>query len=299
VPARKGWASPLSFTGEEGTADTVSDEYDFLARKLHSSQGRWISPDPLGLGAANPGNPQSWNRYTYVLNNPLSLIDPDGLDCVYLNDNGDAPESIDHGSNAGECWGNGGYWADGFVAGFSSVRTFSNSNNVIIASNYNGFLAQTLAGSSNNGGAAFSQMFSAVATNHDSWGWTFTKSFFGGFASSTGWKAVYNSFGEGGCDRLMFETLGGDFVPYPTEDTPGPADAVEPTAKLLSAATYNRALNYAGSRGLSYAFKSSTFRGIMDASEAIEANVPAATLAVATGHAVVKTALAAANGECH
>jgi RHS repeat-associated protein len=58
----------------------VTDEYDFLARKLHSKQGRWISPDPLGLGAANPTNPQSWNRYAYVTNDPLSGTDPDGLD---------------------------------------------------------------------------------------------------------------------------------------------------------------------------------------------------------------------------
>ncbi len=26
-------------------------------------------------------NPQSWNRYAYVQNNPLALVDPFGLDC--------------------------------------------------------------------------------------------------------------------------------------------------------------------------------------------------------------------------
>ena len=56
-------APAWSFTGEEGTADTVSDEYDFLARKLHSAQGRWISPDPAGIDAADLDNPQSWNAY--------------------------------------------------------------------------------------------------------------------------------------------------------------------------------------------------------------------------------------------
>jgi RHS repeat-associated protein len=76
--AIKGSAA-LSFTGEEGTADTVSDEYDFLARKLHSKQGRWISPDPAGLGAVDTTNPQTWNRYAYVMNNPLANIDPLGL----------------------------------------------------------------------------------------------------------------------------------------------------------------------------------------------------------------------------
>lgn len=42
-------------------------------------QGRWPSPDPTGLAAANPANPQSWNRYAYVMNNPLLLVDPFGL----------------------------------------------------------------------------------------------------------------------------------------------------------------------------------------------------------------------------
>jgi len=43
-------------------------------------QGRWLSPDPAGLGAVDPANPQTWNRYAYVGNNPLSLIDPLGAD---------------------------------------------------------------------------------------------------------------------------------------------------------------------------------------------------------------------------
>jgi RHS repeat-associated protein len=69
----------LSFTGEDGTADTVSDEYDFLARKQNPVQGRWISPDPAGVEAVNPTNPQSWNRYAYVQNSPLTFTDRSGL----------------------------------------------------------------------------------------------------------------------------------------------------------------------------------------------------------------------------
>jgi RHS repeat-associated protein len=67
----------LSFTGQN--QDAVSGIYDFMFRKYNPVHGRWISPDPAGMGAANPANPQSWNRYTYVSNNPLALTDPLGL----------------------------------------------------------------------------------------------------------------------------------------------------------------------------------------------------------------------------
>lgn len=67
-----------SFTGQN--QDTVSSLYDFTFREHSHSQGRWISPDPLGVGAVDPTNPQTWNRYAYVANNPLSHTDPLGLD---------------------------------------------------------------------------------------------------------------------------------------------------------------------------------------------------------------------------
>jgi len=72
-----------SFTGQD--QDVVSGSggtgaYDFLFRKQDPSAGRWLSPDPYGWGAVNPTNPQSLNRYSYALNNPLTLVDPNGLD---------------------------------------------------------------------------------------------------------------------------------------------------------------------------------------------------------------------------
>ncbi len=73
-----------SFTGQNQDLTPGSGLlYDFPNRELHSTQGRWISPDPAGLGAVDPTNPQTWNRYAYVLNNPLALVDPSGLynDC--------------------------------------------------------------------------------------------------------------------------------------------------------------------------------------------------------------------------
>ena len=75
--------------------------------------GRFLSPDPGGLSVAIPANPQSWNMYSYALNNPLTNSDPTGLDCVYFNDAGNGVESVDQNSNSGECGSNGGDWING------------------------------------------------------------------------------------------------------------------------------------------------------------------------------------------
>lgn len=66
----------ISFTGQ--SPDTVSGDYDFLFRE-YSTEGRWPSPDPAGISAVDPTTPQSWNRYAYVLNNPLDSVDFFGL----------------------------------------------------------------------------------------------------------------------------------------------------------------------------------------------------------------------------
>ena len=65
------------FTGKERDAETGLDY--FGARYFSAAQGRFTSPDPL-MASAHASNPQSWNRYAYVLNNPLRFADPDGMD---------------------------------------------------------------------------------------------------------------------------------------------------------------------------------------------------------------------------
>jgi RHS repeat-associated protein len=72
----------FSFTGMNEDVEQNANPatlYDFLARE-YGIQGRWPSPDPAGLLAVDPSNPQSWNRYAYVMNNPLALTDPTGMD---------------------------------------------------------------------------------------------------------------------------------------------------------------------------------------------------------------------------
>ena len=77
-------------SGLNYTADNIREKFatyerdsetnlDFAqARMFVYNQGRFTSPDPTLL-SVNAYNPQSWNRYVYVLNNPLLYIDPLGL----------------------------------------------------------------------------------------------------------------------------------------------------------------------------------------------------------------------------
>jgi RHS repeat-associated protein len=64
------------FTTYERDIETT---LDFAKARYYSSfQGRFTSIDPL-MASANTGDPQTLNRYTYVINRPLSLIDPTGM----------------------------------------------------------------------------------------------------------------------------------------------------------------------------------------------------------------------------
>jgi RHS repeat-associated protein len=51
----------------------------FEARYYASMQGRFTSPDPLFFQKEMMLDPQRFNLYAYVRNNPLKLVDPNGL----------------------------------------------------------------------------------------------------------------------------------------------------------------------------------------------------------------------------
>lgn len=97
-----GYPGPFAGVGElgwglEGDGRSTNTTYWFPERQYRSSQGRWLTPDPAGTDAVDPTNPQSWNKYAYVLNHPMSAIDPQGLDCMYDNGNGT------YNSKTGDC----------------------------------------------------------------------------------------------------------------------------------------------------------------------------------------------------
>ena len=66
----------FTFTGQNQL--TSGNLYDFPARE-YGIQGRWPSPDPAGLAAVDLSDPQTLNRYAYVRNSPLRIVDPSGM----------------------------------------------------------------------------------------------------------------------------------------------------------------------------------------------------------------------------
>ncbi len=96
------------FAGLEWDTESGTDHAQF--RQYSELQGNWMSPDPYD-GSYDFSNPQSFNRYSYVLNNPLSMTDPLGLNPPVGSGGGyncaNNPVCIANSGSSG-----GGVWSD-------------------------------------------------------------------------------------------------------------------------------------------------------------------------------------------
>jgi RHS repeat-associated protein len=79
------------FTAKERDAETGLDY--FGARYYGGALGRFTSADPKTFSKPTIENPQKWNKYAYVLNNPRSLIDPDGREELSIQYRAFIPQS--------------------------------------------------------------------------------------------------------------------------------------------------------------------------------------------------------------
>ena len=88
----------------------------FGARYFSGAQGRFTSPDEP-LGDQYPEDPQSWNLYSYVRNNPLRNTDPTGRDCVTTSNQTETSVSVSVAAGGTEkgCTQSGGAWVAGTV----------------------------------------------------------------------------------------------------------------------------------------------------------------------------------------
>lgn len=73
-PAKPAWYSPVSDARSAVHSLRVFGP-PFTSRCSRSYLNHFISPDPI---IPDPADPQSWNRYAYVKNNPLKYVDPSG-----------------------------------------------------------------------------------------------------------------------------------------------------------------------------------------------------------------------------
>src|SRR5262249_36051415 len=65
----------FKFTGQQ--EDGATGLVYLRARLYDPATGRFLSMDPF---RGDPSDPASLNRYAYVRNNPIGLVDPDGLE---------------------------------------------------------------------------------------------------------------------------------------------------------------------------------------------------------------------------
>ena len=112
------WNS-YKFTGKERDAESGLDY--FGARHYASTMGRFISPDRYNVTLTRQGleagglppeaadaflngyaaNPQNWNQYAYVRNNPLNFVDPTGAAAIPGGD-GASSDPSGHRANSNQ-----------------------------------------------------------------------------------------------------------------------------------------------------------------------------------------------------
>jgi RHS repeat-associated protein len=293
------------FTGDERDSETGLDHTWF--RQYSSSLGRWMHPDPAGLAAVDPSNPQSWNRYAYVLNNPLNAIDPFGLDCLFLNATGDGVEENAPELDASGCADQGGYYFAGSID--QNTLVFDPNSDFIFANGLDNN-AQFACNGSECGQDAFDAFNNAIGTlsfggvngGNSSWLGTFATTFGSNFFSPQFYKQELK---QGGCLNAFAHATGDALVPsaLPSLSTTTGAG----TMAVSAAMRYNAAQGYAASRtnvlggqGLIFPQKSIPYNSILKGSTG--ASLAEGGLAYLDGalfQGLLAEAEAAYNGNCH
>lgn len=72
----------IGYTGQE--EDSEVGLVHLGVRQYDPSLGRWLTPDIM---VPTLTQPQSFNRYGYVMNNPVNFVDPSGFQCIDFNYN--------------------------------------------------------------------------------------------------------------------------------------------------------------------------------------------------------------------
>jgi RHS repeat-associated protein len=275
--------------------DTEASLYDFPARE-YEWQGRWPSPDPAGFAAVDPTNPQSWNRYAYVLNNPLMYIDPLGMNvCAPNNNSGPSSNNPSCFHGVSSTMMPGDYPVFGFVGMSGGSLTFvigdiGTSMNVQSTGITNLIFADS----------PFSPVNTSYAIGGNTSGsmtWLQTKVFLQALG-----RNFVDEFKPGGCVNAFGKATADALNPF----SPSLSSAGEGTAVVLAASKYNAAVqyaasapNYLGGTGLIYPMKSSVVRSMVADANATAASGGLMTLDLALAQGFATEMYDMATGSCH
>lgn len=114
------------YTGQE--QDRETELYNYDARIYSPDLGRFMTPDSY---VPDPENPQSFNRYAYVQNNPINRVDPSGnWDFDFDNGfSGGGGSSASIFLYSGNSWGPGNSWGSSISWGSSNFSGSWGSGN--------------------------------------------------------------------------------------------------------------------------------------------------------------------------
>ncbi|HUZ46448.1 MAG TPA: RHS repeat-associated core domain-containing protein, partial [Terriglobia bacterium] len=177
------WASfaDLGFTN-------VGDVYPAEHRDYQATLGRWLVPDPAGQMAVDPANPQTWNMYAYVGDNPTTLNDPSGLDWVWVG-------GCAHYSATTDFYTSVAGYADKTYRGSYTYSMSMGQCSGIADGDYN-----RIGPTPNTSGQYRSRNAMYVAAQQASWWATFANSLFS-------WKNFTDEFKQGGCVHDFGEAI--------------------------------------------------------------------------------------------
>ena len=163
--------SAMHFTGKQRDYESGLDNFGARYFGGGNNLGRFMTADPFNPIALKPrkfqawiSNPQRWNKYAYALNNPVSMIDPDGMNACGTKSDADCNVTVTFQDRTKDKKGN---YNDQFTkvtnqGQYNATATVSVNGKVVGT-----FLAKTTPSDSDNYPTIQNGTYSATLTTHN------------------------------------------------------------------------------------------------------------------------------------